>query len=454
MLDLGITAQCDFVNRGLWWLRDGLDEGGAAAVAIDGAEPRKAGFGNAVRVLRIRNYRVYTAGNSVSLVGTWMQRISVSWLAWELTHSTLWLGWVAVADLLPTLLLSPVAGLLADRVDRVRLIWLTQVIAMTQAAFLAVLTYAGVIDIVSLFALTLALGAVNAVNQPARLALIPNLVERASLPSAVAINSLVFNGARFVGPALVGPLVHYGGFGLAFAVNSVTYLAFIAALTRVNVAADRAAPAPARRELWSDTLAGYAYAMRHPGIGRMILLFAVTCFSIRGFIELFPGFADVVFERGDPTWLMATLGLGAVAGGLWMVRRPGIHGLTALIMGHTFLIGLAVLGFAATANYWVALACVFICGFSMVSTGISAQTLIQSAVDPAMRGRVLGFYGMLFRGGPAFNALALGWFSSWFGLRLSVAGGAAICLLYWVWARLRQDAMEAALEAEARGVAE
>ena len=413
------------------------------------------GFANAVRVLRIRNYRVYTTGNSISLIGTWMQRISVGWLAWQLTHSTLWLGWIAVADLLPTMLLSPVAGLLADRLDRVRLIWVTQVIAMTQAAVLAVLVYAGVIDIVTLFALTLVLGAANAVNQPARLALIPALVDRANLPAAVAINSLVFNSARFVGPAIAGLVIARGSVGLAFAINSATYLAFLAALARLDVAPGERAEPRRRHELVADTLAGYLYALRHPGIGRMISLFAVTSFSLRGFIELFPGCADAVFGRGPNglAWLTATVGIGAVAGGLWMVRRPGIQGLTALIIGHTFLVAISVLGFTATDNYWVALACVFLCGVSLVTPGISAQTLIQSAVDPAMRGRVLGFYGMLFRGGPAANALFMGWLSAELGLRLAVASGAVVCLLYWLWARLRQDVMERALEDEARQAA-
>ncbi len=136
-----------------------------------------------------------------------------------------------------------------------------------------------------------------------------------------------------------------------------------------------------------------------------------------------------------------------------MVRRPGIEGLTALIFGHTLLVVLAVLGFAATQIYWVALGCVFVAGFSLVATGISAQTLIQSAVDPAMRGRVLGLYGMLFRAGPAFNALIMGWLASFIGLRLSITVGAVICILYWGWARLGQGAMERALEAEARSLA-
>lgn len=410
-----------------------------------------AGFGNAVRALRSRTYRVYTIGNSISLIGTWMQRISVSWLAWELTHSTVWLGVVAVADLVPTLALSPLAGLLADRLDRLRLIRLTQMLAMIQAALLAFLTYTGTIAIALLFALTLLLGAVNAINQPARLALVPSLVARANLPSAIAINALVFNGARFLGPAAAGFIIQSGGFALAFAVNSASYLVFLAALAQVRVVADREAPRAGHgRDFWGDTLAGYGYALRHPGIGRIIALFAATCFSIRGFIELLPGFADLVFGRGDPTWLMATLGLGAVAGGLWMVRRPGIRGLTGLVIFHTFLVIASVLGFAATRSYWVGLACVFVCGFAMVSTGISAQTLIQSAVDPAMRGRVLGFYGLLVRGGPAFSAMMLGWLSSFMGLRLALVLAALACLLYWGWARLRQTDMEVALEAEAR----
>jgi MFS family permease len=426
-------------------------------VAVEGSEAPTAGFQNAVRVLRARNYRVYTGGNSISLVGTWMQRTSVLALAWTLTHSTVWLGIVSVADLLPTLVLSPVAGLLADRVDRVRLIRATQVIAMVQAALLAALIYGGAITIELLFVLTLALGAANAVNQPARLALIPNLVDRTNLAAAVAVNSLVFNLARFIGPAVAGIIIGRGSIGLAFAVNAVTYLPFIAALARIKLAPDRAGSTTgSRRQLIGDTMAGYAYALRHPGIGRMILLFSVTCLCVRGYIEMFAAFADLVFGRGPEgyAWLNATLGLGAVAGGLFMVRRPGIHGLTALIIGHTFVIAVAALGFTATANYWVAIACVFVCGFSLVTTGISAQTLIQSAVDPAMRGRVLGFYGMLFRAGPAFNALALGWLSSLIGLRPAVAAGAGVCLLYWVWARLRQGVMEQALEAEARGAAE
>jgi MFS family permease len=411
------------------------------------------GFGKGLRALTVRNYRIYTIGNSISLIGTWLQRVSVGWLAWQLTHSTVWLGIVAVSDLAPTLFLSPLAGTLADRVDRVRLLWLTQITAMVVATLLAILTYTDQISIVSLFALTLTLGSSNAINQPARLALVPNLVDREKIPSAITINSLMFNSARFIGPAIAGIVIARGSVGLAFALNALTYVAFLIALSRLRDVPE--APVRPRRHMVADAIEGYTYAVRHPGIGQIFILFALTSFSLRGFIELFPGFTDLVFHRGalGLAWLTATVGVGAMCGGLWMLRREGIRGLTNLVVAHTLVIALAALGFAATDNYYIALTALFFTGFAMITTGIAAQTLVQTAVDPAMRGRVMGFYGMLFRAGPAFNALLMGWVSSLIGLRWTVAIGAALCLFYWVWARLRREAMEEALEIAARSAA-
>jgi len=404
---------------------------------------------NVKRALRHRNYRLYTAGNSVSLIGTWLQRVAVGWLAWRLTHSGTWLGLIAVADLVPTLLASPIAGAWADRADRVKVLRVTQIIAMAQAAILALLTSTGRIDIETLFILTLVLGIANAVNQPARLALVPNLVERRDIGAAVAINALVFHGARFVGPAIAGAVIAWSGASLAFLLNALSYLGFIVALGWIRVAAE--APV-ARRHLLRESLEGYAYVLRHPGIRPIFLLFAATSLALRGFIELFPGFADQVFGRGAQglAWLVATVGLGAVCGGLWMVGRSSIRGLTSLIINNSLLLCLAGLGFAATGIYWLALPCVFLCGFAMVVTGIAAQTLIQNAVAPAMRGRVLGLYGMIFRAGPALNALILGMLSSEIGLRPPVAAGAAICLFAWGGARLNQAAIARALESDAQ----
>jgi MFS family permease len=355
-----------------------------------------------------------------------------------LTQSGTWLGLVAFADLFPTVVLSPWAGALADRRDRVRVIWLSQIMAMSQASLLALLTGLDIITIWSLFALALVLGVANAISQPARLALIPNLVERADLPSAVAINSIIFNAARFIGPALAGIIIAEGSIALAFAVNAATYVAFLVALARlVAVKEDSRA---AHRRFLPAMVEGYLYAARHKGIGAMLLLMTVTSLGTRGCIELLPGFADKVFGRGPEAlaWMTATVGFGAILGGLSMVRRHEIAGLTSLVFSNTLLMSAAILAFTATAVFWVALPCLAVAGFSLVVSGIGAQTLLQSAVDAAMRGRVMALYGMIFRGGPAFGALVMGAVSERFGLRLPVAAGAFCCALYWLWARLRQ----------------
>jgi MFS family permease len=414
-----------------------------------------AGFENVAHALRIRNYRIYTIGNLISLSGTWVQRVAVGWLAWQLTHSGTWLGLCAAADLIPVVVISPFAGALADRVNRIRLIWATQIAAMIQAVLLAFLTFAGIIDVEVLFLLTLCLGVANATNQPARLALIPSLVDRATLGSAVAINSLVFNGARFLGPATAGFVIAQGSVALAFALNALTYVAFIIALARITVAPEEMPVHGGDGRIFRDSLEGYAYALRHPGIGGIVVLFCVTSVTLRGFIELFPGFADSVFHRGPYglAWLTATIGLGAIFGGAWMLRRNGTNGLTRLIVNHTLSMSLAVLAFTATARYELALVCVFVTGFSMVVTGISAQTLIQIAVDPAMRGRVMGLYGMIFRAGPAVNAVVMGALSTSLGLRVPVAAGAGLSLAAWAWAHWHRVQLARALEIEPQATA-
>jgi len=408
------------------------------------------GFANVVRALRLRNYRIYTIGNLISLSGTWVQRVAVGWLAWQLTHSGTWLGLCAAADLIPVVVISPFAGALADRVDRIRLIWVTQFAAMLQAALLAFLTFAGLIHVEMLFLLTLCLGVANATNQPARLALIPSLVDRATLGSAVALNSLVFNLARFLGPATAGFVIAQGSVALAFGLNAMSYVAFILALSRLDVAPVTAAEHEGGGRILRDLGEGYVYALRHPGIGGIVVLFCVTSVTLRGFIELFPGFADSVFHRGayGLAWLTATVGLGAIIRGAWMLRRSGTAGLTRLIVNHTLSMSLAVLAFTATTRYELALVCAFVTGFSLVVTGISAQTLIQIAVDPAMRGRVMGLYGMIFRAGPAVNAVVMGALSASLGLRLPVAAGASLSLAAWAWAHWRQAEMAQALEIE------
>jgi MFS family permease len=384
-------------------------------------------------------YRAYAIGNLISLIGTWLQKVAVGWLAWELTHSGFWLGLVAAADLIPTVFLSPFAGALADRRDKLRVIQVTQIAATLQSALLAALTWANLTTIEILFGLTLTLGIVNALNQPARLALIPNLVAKPALASAVAINSIIFNLARFIGPAVAGAIIAGPGTATAFAVNSVTFLAFLVALARVEPGRGRPEPTTAPRSFLRAALDGYRYALHHKVIGLALLIITVTAICGRPVVELLPGFADAVFDRGAQgfAWLTAIVGLGAIAGGLFMLDRPPLGRLVRRVVAFVLVIAASLLAFTATKHYWLALPALFGAGFAFVVTGVGAQTLVQLRVEPGMRGRVMAIYGMVIRGGPAIGVLSMGGASELVGLRLPVAVGALLCAAVWLWARSR-----------------
>jgi predicted MFS family arabinose efflux permease len=335
---------------------------------------------------------------------------------------------------------------MADRRDRVNIIRVTQLIGCGQAALLAILVSTGLINIYLLFALVMLLGINQGIAQPARLALIPTLVDREALPSALAINSIVFNSARFIGPAIAGVLIARVGIGTSFAVNALTYVAFQISLA--NLRDIPPLPMRAAQNALRASLDAFFYASRHPGIAPMLLLFCVTTIGTRGFIELFPGFADSVFHRGPQglAMLTSTVGLGAIFGGGWMLIRSQISGLTTIVLANTLIMSLAIIAFTATDNFVIALPCVFVAGAAMVVTGIGAQTLIQASTDRAMAGRVMALYGMIFRAGPALGAVLTGTASVHFGLRLPLALGAAVSCACWALTLNRRRAIVASLE--------
>ena len=380
-----------------------------------------AGLGNIPRTLAHRDFGVYVAGNSVSLIGTWMQRIGVGWLAWELSRSGAVLGLVAFADLFP--------GALADRVDRLQVIKVAQSLIMVQALALFALTATDAITVPLLVALVLFQGAVIGFNQPARLALISSLVPRSDLATAVAINSIVFNTARFVGPALAGIAIVAVDISAVFALNALSFLAFLFALSRLRLPTAAAPKAP--RSMLGAVADGLRYALHHPGIGPILLLQAVLALCARPFVELLPGFAAEVFGRGAPglAMLSSTIGIGAIVGGVWLAQRSDQGGLTRVVLGSSVLIALTVLAFALCRWFWPAVACVAFAGFAMVVAGAGTQTVLQTAVDEGMRGRVLSLFGLIFRGGPALGALVIGVASEAFGLQAPLAVGALLGLL-------------------------
>ena len=401
-----------------------------------------------------RDFRLFSGGNVASHVGTWVQRMSVGWLAWELTQSGTWLGIVAFADLFPTVLLAPITGVVAERVERLRALRVIQALNLVQAVLIAGFTLSGAITIEILLILVALGGTVLAFGQSVRLAIVPSLVARQDLSAAIGINSLIFNGARFVGPMIAGFLILRYGVGWAFAFNAATFVVFLAMLSRIRLEhREQRALARGVRNVPGEIADGYAYAARHKGIGPMLVILTIVAICARPFMELLPGFADAVFGRGAEglAWLTSAAGLGAMLGGLWLAQRGAVAGLTATTVSCIALLAAMLIGFSATDVFWLALPCLMVAGFAMIVVGAGEQTLLQNAVDPGLRGRVMGLYGMINRGGPAVGALIMGTLSSYVGLQWPVAGGAAICLLVWLWARSRQETMTRALEGEDAG---
>ncbi len=398
-------------------------------------------------VFSSRNYAIYAAGNSISLVGLWVQRVAVGWLAWRLTESGFWLGAVAFADLFPVVLIGAFGGVLADRLDRRRLMITGQSLALAQAATLCVLQALGLMTIELLFGLTLLLGCVIAVNQPARLSLVPSLVRPANLTSAVAISAVIFNLARFVGPAVAGLILATAGIAPAFGFNALTYAAMIAALAALDL--ERAPKRAAGGARMVDEIAeGVRYVVGHQAMRTLLLLLLAVSMLSRPVFELLPGFADAIFARGAQglAALTSAVGLGAVAGGLWLAQRGSLRGLSSIALASGAISGLAVAVFALSHSFYVALAMMAAAGFAAVAIAVASQTLVQNAVEPAMRGRVMSFWGIIIRGGPALGALAMGTLSGPLGLAIPVFAGGLCALGAALWSATTSRRMIGGLE--------
>lgn len=404
-------------------------------------------FGGIGRALANRNYRVYSYGSAASLIGTWMQRAAVGWLAWELTHDPKWVGIAVSADLLPTIVSSPIAGVLADRFHPMRMLKVLQLLAGLQAAALAVLTFSGLITIEWLVALTAVLGVVMGFNHPVRQTTIYLLVRREDLSAAVAMTSVIFNTSRVIGPAIAGFVIHFGGAGFAFGLNTISFMIMLAALAAV-----RLPPLPPRTRptmsVLGDIMAGYRYAFVHAGIGPTLLISLSAALLVRPAVEMLPAFVGQIFEGGADSLglILAANGVGAMLAGIWLAWRGSAEGLVPVAIWSTVLAAVALVGLAASDTFWLGTAFVFVLGIAMSLRGTATQTLIQNAVDPEMRGRVLSLNSLIFNAGPAVGAFTLGLIASWAGLQPPLYVAAVLSLGVWLWAWLRRDRLAAALE--------
>lgn len=411
-----------------------------------------ASFGALGRALSHRDSRIFFGGSMVAWTGLWMQRIAVSWLAWELTGSAFWVGVVAFCDLAPAVIVSPLAGAVADRVDRVRLATWTQVAIGVQAAVVAAITASGHMTIGILLALETVNGIAASFAQPARQTLMPGIVPRADLPAAVAANSLCFAVARFVGPAIAGPVI--AGFGVvpAIAANAVGYIGAGLSVLLLRVKAEERRGHAASASLGAEIVEGLRYARRHAGLGPLLLFAALCAVLLRGVQEVLPPFVERLFGRGVESLavLTACFGVGALIAGLWVAGRGRLEGTTRIAVAATLVQTIATGAFVATGWFPLGLLSGALIGAAASVHGISVQTLIQSATDPALRGRMLSLWGLITRACPAVGALALGAAGEAFGLRLPtlVAAGLFLLIFCWGWVVLKR--MEQALEWEGR----
>lgn len=375
--------------------------------------------------LRDANYRIFTIGNVFSLVGTWVQRVALGWLVWELTDSGAWLGAVAFADLFPMVLVTPWAGAMADRADRLRVTRISQALLMVHAGLL---TIVGALDLLTpglVLVLALVGGIITAFNQPFRMALLPGLVERPNLVSAVAINSVVFNTARFIGPAVAGLVIAKGSLTLAFAINFATFAIFSWTLARIRLVNPEVRPSTSVG-LITSVVEGWRYAAGHVGLGAMFLTLTVVSLCIRPILELMPSYAALFgSDAGRFAFMTSVIGLGALVGAVWLSRRTDPASVATMALSNGLVMGAALFVAAVARQEWLGVVALFIVGFGMVVSGIASQTVIQLAVPDRLRGRMLALHSMIFRGAPALGALAFGALSDMTGLRGPLAAGAA-----------------------------
>lgn len=402
--------------------------------------------------LKQRNFAWYISGGTIALFGIWAQRLTIAYLTWELTKSPTWLGLMVCADLFPTVIFTPIAGVVADRVDRRVMSIVTQTLGMLQAFALAALTYFGLINVWILLLLTLFIGVVWAFNTAARLSMVPNLMEPEHVPSAIAIDSAVFNLARFIGPALAGHLIDKVGPETTFLLNGVTFSIFLFTLFKCRLIRDE------RRGMGSggvfaQAAEGIRYAARHPGIGPVLIMVIALALGIKPVLELLAGVNGDVYglTATGLGWLMSASSVGAVLGAVWLAQRGTHIGLTRVVVGTLFFGALSIFGFTATDIYALGLVGVFFIGAAVVLGGTGTQTLMQHAVDGAMRGRVMSLYGMIYRGVPALGALAMGYAAEFVGFQLALASGGVVCLGVLFWVLGRRQTITLALEGDRSG---
>jgi len=382
------------------------------------------------RVFKSRNYRLYFWGQSVSLIGTWMQKTAVSWVIYSLTHSKFMLGVSLFASMFPSFLFSFLGGVVADRYNRFRVLLATQVASMIQAVLLTALVFFKHYDVWEIIALSVMLGIINAFDVPARQSLVYEMVEdKNDLPQALALNSSMVNLSRLIGPGIAGFILEKLGDDVCFGLNSLSFIAVIGSLLLMRL--PKYVKKPHTKNVFGELKEGFVYIKNTPSIAFILIMLALISLFVLPFSTLIPVYAKDIFKGTATTFgvIDSVIGLGAFSGAMFLASlKPGKN-LKKILAINTLIFGAGLALFSHETFYPFALVFATIGGFGMMSQITISNTLIQTTVNPDMRGRVISFYAMAFFGMQPLGGLVIGWVSQRIGVQDTVLAEGGIALI-------------------------
>jgi MFS family permease len=391
---------------------------------------RISGLKSIFRSLRYRNYRLFFMGQSISLIGTWMQRIALPWLVYSMTNSAFLLGLVGFASQIPTFLLAPFAGVLIDRWNRYTILVVTQILAMIQSFILAFLFFNNSIEVWHIVVLSIFMGCINAFDMPVRQSLVVDMIEnREDLGNAIALNSSMFNVARLLGPSIAGILIALTGEGICFLVNGISFIFVLAFLFMMKI--KREEVKVQHSHILQGIKEGFKYTFGFKPIGYIILLLALVNLMGMPYTVLIPVFAKDILHGGPHTFgfLMGACGIGALSAAIYMASRKSVVGLGKIVPIFAAFFGAGLILFSLSHYFILSIVLMAVTGFGMIMQMTSSNTILQTVVDDDKRGRVMSFYTMAFMGTAPFGSLMAGASANYIGAPNTLIIGGICCII-------------------------
>ena len=387
-------------------------------------------FSTMFRSLKYRNYRLFFTGQSISLIGTWMQRIALPWLVYHITGSAFLLGLVSFAGQIPTFLLSPVAGVITDRFNRYKVLLTTQILSLLQASVLAALALTGTIQIWHIVVLSIIFGCINAFDTPARHSFVVQMVDRKEdLGNGIALNSLMFNGARLIGPSVAGIMLASTNEGVCFLINAISYIFVIVSLMLMKIPPRENHSSGSR--IVSEIREGFSYTFGFEPIKHLIILLAVVNLLGASYQVLMPVFAKEVLHGGSGIYgfLMGAAGLGALVGAGYLAARESILKLGRMIPMAATVFGTGLIILSFTDYVPATMILMVIIGYGLMLNTAATNTILQTITEDDKRGRVMSFYTMAIMGTAPFGSLIAGSLAKIFDTRVAIVVGGISCVI-------------------------